>query len=55
MNIFLLLVFIVLRTFIGLCWFVASAAWFLFCVMVGIICLPYYIGVLIRTVAKPSK
>lgn len=55
MNIFLLLLFIVLRTLIGLFWFVASAVWFLFCVMVGIISLPYYLGVLIRTIAKPSK
>ena len=55
MNIFLLLLFIVLRTLIGLFWFVASAVWFLFCVMVGIISLSYYLGVIIRAVAKPSK
>lgn len=55
MNVFLLLLFIVLRTFTWLCWFVASAVWFLFCVMVGIICLPYYIGVMVRTLNKPSK
>lgn len=55
MNIFLLLLFIVLRTLIGLFWFVVEVVWFLFCVMVGIICLPYYIGVMVRTLNKPSK
>ena len=55
MNVFLLLLFIVLRTLIGLFWFVVEVVWFLFCVMIGIISLPYYLGVIIRAVAKPSK
>lgn len=55
MNIFLLLLFIVLRTLIGLFWFVVEVVWFLFCVMIGILSLPYYLSVIIRAVAKPSK